>query len=88
MGLSGDWMALKGIPSKITELKNTSHWVDEKILRFNVAVANAERVDVGKGAEQLIHVKLDVDHWHLLALPHVVTSNFGYGVRDKLEHQV
>lgn len=63
-------------PSEITELKNTSHWVDKKILRFYVSMANAQSVYVGKGTKKLVHVKLDEDHWHFLTLSHVVTRHF------------
>lgn len=73
-------------PSKITELKNTSHGVDQKVLWFDVSMTNTKRMNVGKRTKELIHVKLDVDHWHLLALPHIVTGNFGYGVRNEFEH--
>lgn len=74
------------LPSHVTKLQDPGQGVNEKILRLDVPVANSQRVNVCKRAKELIHIKLDVDHWHLLALPHVVTRHFGDRVRDEFKH--
>lgn len=42
--------------SKITELEDTRHWIEQKVLRFDITMAYAQRMNVGKRAEKLVHV--------------------------------
>lgn len=36
----------------------------------------------------MIHVKLDIDHWYLLALAHVVSGHLGHRIRNELQNKV
>jgi hypothetical protein len=47
-------------PSKIAKLQHATLWIKEQILRFNVSVAYAQRMNVGKCPAKLIHVQLHV----------------------------
>lgn len=43
-------------------------------MRFDVAMANTNRVDVSKRAEKLIHVELDLEHGHGLFKLRIVAT--------------
>ena len=34
--------------AKVTELENSAVWVKEQVLRFDIAVADSVRVDIGQ----------------------------------------
>lgn len=44
--------------AKVDELEYACRWVDEEVLGLDVAVADADRVDVVERAEELVHVEL------------------------------
>lgn len=44
--------------AKVTELQHSRLRIEQKILRLDITMANAQRVDVGQTSEQLIHVEL------------------------------
>ena len=48
----------KSEPSEIAKFENVKLSVNEEIVRFDVAVANASAVDEVQGSAELIHVKL------------------------------
>ena len=50
--------------TKVTKLQNASARVQQKILWLDVAMADALRVYVCKGTEELVDVKLDFENWH------------------------
>ena len=58
IGLGGDQF-LGAAP--VAELEHIGGGVDEQVLRLDVAVANAQRVDVAEGPEELIDVELDAE---------------------------
>ena len=45
-------------PAKITKLKDVRLRVQEKVLGFDVAMANTHGMDVRQGSGKLIHVEL------------------------------
>ena len=47
--------------SPITEFQHIGGRVDQQVLRFDVAMADAERVDVAEGTQQLVDVELDAE---------------------------
>lgn len=74
--------------SKIAELQHASARVEKKILRLDITVADALRVDVGKSSEQLVGVEFDLKHGHCgLHFVEVARGTID-GLRDKFEDQV
>lgn len=49
---------------EITKLKNPSIWIEQEILRLDIAMADSLGVDVRKGTEQLVDVYLDLEDRH------------------------
>lgn len=49
---------------EIAEFQDARFRVKQKILRFNVTVTDALRMNVCKRTEELINVKFDFQHWH------------------------
>lgn len=67
--------------AKITQLEDASSGVEQQVLRLDVSVADAKVVDICKGAEQLVCVEFNVEHWEwlllLCVLPcHLVTAEY------------
>ena len=61
--------------AEVAKLKDSTVRVEEKVLGLDVPVADAVGVDVGEGAEQLVHVKLDEHHGDGLLLLAVLSRN-------------
>lgn len=74
--------------AEITQLQNSSFGVDEQVLGLDVAMADADAVDVGEGAKELVHVEFHVDHWDLLPLFGVVPGDSVHRLRNVFEYQV
>lgn len=45
--------------AKVAQLEDAGARVEKEVLGLDVTVADTERVDVGEGAEELVHVQLD-----------------------------
>jgi hypothetical protein len=50
--------------AKVAQLKNSAVGIEKEVLRLDVSVADALRVDVGKGSEELVDVQLDLQGGH------------------------
>lgn len=50
--------------SEIAELEDAGIWIKQKVLRFDISMADALRVNVGEGAEKLVNIDLDLEDWH------------------------
>lgn len=50
--------------TEVTQLQNARCRVEQQVLGLDVAMANALRVDVGEGTEQLVSVQLDFQNGH------------------------
>lgn len=50
--------------SKIAKLEDTGIWVEQKILRLDISMADALRMYVSEGPEKLVDVDLDLEDWH------------------------
>lgn len=74
--------------TEIAKFEDTSLRVQEKILRFNVAVANADRVNIGERAEELIHIKLDLKNGHGLFKLYVVSTGAIDRLRDEFKNEI
>ena len=57
-------------------------------MRFNIAVADADGVDICKRTQELIHVELDLQHGHRLLELHVVTRSAVDSLWDVFENEV
>ncbi len=55
---------------------------------LDVAVTNANGVDVGEGAQELVHVEFDLKHGHGLLKLGIVTAGAVDGFWDVFEHEV
>ena len=73
---------------KVAQLEDAGRRVEEEVLRLDVAVADPDRVDVGEGTEELVHVELDVVHRHRLLELGVVTRRAVDGFGDVFEDEV
>jgi len=47
--------------AEVTELQHSRLRIEQKVLRLDITMANAQRVDVGQTSKQLIHVELRRD---------------------------
>lgn len=74
--------------TKVAKFENTSLRVQEQILRLDVTMADADRVNVRERAEKLIHVKLDLEDWHWLFELDIMSAGAIYGLGDKLEDEI
>jgi hypothetical protein len=74
--------------TEIAELQHSGAGIQEQVLRLDVAMAYALRVDVGQGSEKLVYVQLDLEgrhgRLHLIEEPRCSV----YGFRDELLHEV
>ena len=44
------------LPAEVAQLQYGRFWIEQKVLRFDVSMADAERMNVGQCTKQLIHV--------------------------------
>jgi hypothetical protein len=60
-----------------------------QVLRLDVSVANAEGVDVGERAEDLVHIQLDIEHGdgllELGVVPRGTVDRFGHEFEQQVE---
>jgi len=58
-------------------------------LRFNIAVADTNTVDIGKRTEELVHVQFDLEHGHGLFEFRIMATGtvngFGNIFKNKIE---
>ena len=54
--------------AEIAQFQNGRFRIEQQILRLDVPVADAQTVNVGQSAEQLVHVQLEknVDEWEMM----------------------
>lgn len=62
--------------------------IKEKILRLDVSVTDALRMDVGQGAEELVDVELDLQHRHGCLHLVEVSRRPVDGLRNEFEDKV
>lgn len=74
--------------AKVAELEDSGVGVEKEVLGLDVAVTDADRVDVCQGSQELVHVQLDLEHWDNLLELGVVPKGAVDGFGDKLEHKV
>lgn len=74
--------------SEITEFQNACSWIEKEILWLDVSVAYADRMDVSEGAQQLVHVELDLEHWHGLFEFCIVTTSAVNRFGNIFQHKV
>ena len=51
-------LSLSLLPAKVAKFEHSSLWVEQEVLRLDVSVTHTIRMDIGQGAEQLVHVQL------------------------------
>lgn len=67
----------------------TTHlWIEQQILRLDIAMADAEGVDVSEGPGELVEVELDEEHRQRLLALVVRPRHAVHGFRHELQHQV
>lgn len=74
--------------AKVAQLEDTGGRVEEEVLGLDIAVADANRVDVGERAEELVHIQLDVVHRHCLLELGVVSRRAVDRFGNVFEHEV
>lgn len=72
--------------AKVTKLQNAGGGVEKEILGLDISVAYTDGMDVGKGAEELVHVELDLEHGHGLFEFGVVPAGAVDSFWDVFEH--
>jgi len=85
IGLSRDQNLCR---TKITKFQNTSCWVEQQILGFDISMANTNRVDIGKGTEKLVHIQLDLQHRHWLFEFGVMATSAVDSFRHIFQHEI
>ena len=85
VGLSGDEDLGR---TKVAKLEDARRRVEEEVLRLDVAVADADGVDVHEGTEELVHIQLDLEHGHRLLELGIVPAGAIHGFWDIFEHKV
>ncbi len=85
VGLSGN-EDLRG--AKVAQLEDASGRVKKEVLWLDVAVADADGVDVHEGTEELVHIQLDLEHRHRLLELGIVPAGTVHCLRDVFEHKV
>mmetsp|Transcript_8210 Transcript_8210/g.26446 ORF Transcript_8210/g.26446 Transcript_8210/m.26446 type:complete len:496 (+) Transcript_8210:183-1670(+) len=73
---------------KVAQLEHVARRVDEQVLRLDVAVADAEGVDVGERAAKLVHVQLQVQQREDLLGLCVVARESVHSLGHKVHHKV
>ena len=76
------------LPAKITKLQNARGGIQEEILGLDVTMADAQVVSVHKGSEDLVHIQLDQDERHGLAIFGKVPGGPIDRLRNILQHQI
>lgn len=74
--------------TKVAKLEHTRCGVQEQVLWLDISVTDADRVDVHKGAQELVHVELDLQHRHRLLELGIVATRTIHGLRDVFEHKI
>ena len=74
--------------AKVAELEDAGGGVEEEVLGLDVAVADADGMDVHEGTEELVHIQLDLEHRHGLLELGIVPASAIDGLRDVFEHKV
>lgn len=57
-------------------------------MRFDVTMAYTNRVDIGKRAEELIHVELNLEHWHRLLKLCIMTAGAVDSFGNVFEYEI
>ena len=65
-----------------------TRWVDKEVLGFDVAMTDAECVDVGKCSEHLVGVEFDEEDWNTLLHFDVVLHNAVHSLRNVVHDDV
>ena len=73
---------------EVAEFQNARVRVEEQVLRLDISMADALRVDVGKASKQLVHVQLDEGPRDGLLAFRVLSCHLVHCFRDELEHEV
>lgn len=74
--------------SEVTKLEHSSCRVEKQVLRLDIPVANADRMNVHQGAEELVHVQLDLQHGHGLLELCVVATCAVHGFGDVFQYKI
>mmetsp|Transcript_9353 Transcript_9353/g.23285 ORF Transcript_9353/g.23285 Transcript_9353/m.23285 type:complete len:346 (+) Transcript_9353:247-1284(+) len=74
--------------AKVAELEQVGLGVDEQVLRLDVAMAHAERMNVRERAAELVRVQLHVQQREGLLGFGVVPRHAVHGLRDEVHHEV
>ena len=74
--------------AEVTELEDAGGRVEEEVLRLDVAMADADGVNVHERTEELVHIQLDLEHGHGLLELGIVPAGTVHGLWDVFEHKV
>lgn len=74
--------------AKVAKLEDPGGGVEKEVLGLDVAVTDADGVDVHEGAEELVHIQLDLEHGHGLLELDIVAAGAVDGLWDVFEHKV
>lgn len=74
--------------AKVAELEDAGGRVEKEVLGLDVTVADTDGVDVHQGTEELVHIQLDLEHWHRLLELGIVPAGTVHGLGDVFEHKV
>ena len=74
--------------AKVAKLQHVCLGVDQQILRLDVAMAHAKRVNISKRAAELVRVKLHVQRGELLLGLRILARDAVNGPRDEIHHEV
>ena len=85
VGLAGDENLGR---AKVAELEDAGRGVEKEVLWLDVAVADADGVNVHEGTEELVHIQLDLEHGHRLLELGIVPAGTVHGLWDVFEHKV
>lgn len=85
VGLAGDEDLGR---AKVTELEDARGRVQQQVLWLDIAMADAEGMNVGQRAKELVHVQLDLERRHGLLQFGVMTARTVDGLGDIFEDEV
>ena len=75
--------------SEITQLQNTRVQIDQEVLGLDVTMADALGVDICQGTEELVNIKLDLQHWHrrfeLVEIPRRPIHRFRHILKNEIQ---
>ena len=74
--------------AEVTEFEDAGGGVKEEVLRLDVAMADADGVNVHERTEELVHIQLDLEHGHGLLELGIVPAGTVHGLWDVFEHKV